>query len=199
ESYQPSARRLAKQVFAGLKNSIEVKQDMLDQQLYQLKANLIHDVVNIKINYGNTQSQKLNQVTAASFISGAKLPRSDQNQLTPMEIEVHQAVERSKKRIKELEDSYYRDVDSLLAGAKEKLGGMVAQTGQMNRQMQRASGNIQLIPQGTDMYTRNYVNFGDRPELGASRKLALPTQQALKAEAKKLPLLPKAEAKSGAK
>jgi tetratricopeptide (TPR) repeat protein len=163
-TYQPSTRRLAKQVFAQLKNSIEIKQDSLDQQLYQLKSNLIHDVINIKNNYGNT-SQRFNQVTVASFITGAKLPRNDQEQVTPQEAEIAQAVDRSKKRIKELEESFYRDVDGVIAGAKERLGGVVAQTGQMNSQLKKPSGNIQIVPLGTDTYTRNYVNFGDRPDL----------------------------------
>ena len=164
-TYQGSARRLAKQVFIGLKSNIETKQNMLDQQLFQLKANLIHDVVNIKNNFGSSQSNHKFAVNVASYITGAKVPRSDRDQLSPMELEIHQAVERSKKRIKELEETYYREVDNVIAGAKEKLGGMVAQTGQMNSQLQKPSGNIQLVPQGTDMYTRNYVNFGDRPDM----------------------------------
>lgn len=204
-TYQGSARRLSKQVFIGLKSSIETKQDMLDQQLYQMKANLIRDVVNIKMNYGvNSQSHK-NLANVASFISGAKLPRSDREQLTPMEVEIHQAVERSKKRIKELEDNYYKEVDITIAGAKEKLGGMIAQTGQMNSQLQKPSGNIQLVPQGTDMYTRNYVNFGDRPDLSRSssvngklRGVQSAPAVPLRAEAKKLPpaKLNKTEAKN---
>ncbi len=197
-TYQSSARKLAKQVFAGLKNGIENKQDQIDQQLYQLKANLIRDVVNIKINYGNTAGQKFTQVTAASFITGAKMPRNDSSQMTPMDMEIQQAVERSKKRIKELEDSYYHEVDVLVAGAKEKLGGMVAQTGQMNSQMQKPSGNIQLVPLGTDMYTRNYINFGDRTEMSVTgTKIPAVKPVPLKAEAKKLPV--KKDAKDGVK
>lgn len=171
-TYQPSARRLARQVFAQLKNGIEIKQDSLDQQLYQLKANLIRDVVSIKINYGNVGTQRLNQVTIASFVTGAKLPRNDQEQLTPQEVEITQTVERSKKRIKELEENYYKEVDFLIAGAKERLGGLVAQTGQMNSQLKKPSGNIQLVPLGTDTYTHNYVNFGDRPELNSPSRSA---------------------------
>lgn len=197
-TYQASARRLAKQVFMQLKNSIEVKQDMLDQQLYQLKANLIHDVVAIKVNYGNQAGQKFQQITAASFITGAKLPRNDQQQLTPMEQDVSQAVERSKKRIKELEDTYYREVDGLTAAAKERLGGMVAQTGQMNSQLQKPSGTIQLVPLGTDTYTRNYINFGDRPDItsvSSGTKTPAVRPVPLRAEAKKLPV----KSKSGDK
>jgi hypothetical protein len=145
-----------------------MKQESLDRELLQLKANLIHDVVTIKINYGNVASQRMNQVTVASFVTGAKLPRADQEQLTPQELDIKQAVERSKKRIQEVEETYYRDVDGLIAGAKERLGGMVAQTGQMNSQLKKPSGNIQLVPLGTDMYTRNYINFGERPELNSS-------------------------------
>ena len=176
-TYQPSARRLAKQVFAQLKNSIEIKQDSLDQQLLQLKANLIHDVVNVKMNYGNVSSQRLNLVTVASFVTGAKLPRNDQEQLTPQELEISQAVERSKKRIKELEETYYKDVEGVIAGAKERLGGMVAQTGQMNSQLKKPSGNIQLVPLGTDTFTRNYVNFGDRPDLTTTSTSGKSTSQ----------------------
>ncbi len=189
-TYLPSARRLAKQVFKQLKSGIESKQDMLDQQLFHLKSNLIHDVVSIKINYGNTGSRKVQAVNIASFITGAKLPRSNQEQLSPMEQEIHQAVDRSKKRIKELEDTYYHEVDVLIAGSKEKLGGMVAQSGQMNAQLQKPSGNIQLVPQGTDMYTRNYVNFADRSETVTGKlKSKVPAEKAvpLHAEAKKLP------------
>ena len=190
-TYQPSARRLAKQVFVQLKNSIETKQDVFDQQIYHVKQNLIHDIVNIKNNAGNNSSTKMSQVTAAQFISGSKIPRADnENQLTPLEIEVHQAVERSKKRIKEMEDTYLRDVDSLLAGAKERLGGMVAQTGQMNSQLKRPSGVIQMVPMGTDTYTKNYVNFGDRSEAARMKIPAQPVHpvEALRApEAKKLP------------
>lgn len=197
-TYQPSARRLAKQVFIQLKNGIETKQDVFDQQIYQLKQNLIHDIVNIKNNYGNNASTKMSQITAAQFISGAKIPRADnENQLTPVEMDVHQAVERSKKRIKELEDSYYRDVDSLMAGAKERLGGMVAQTGQMNSQLKRPSGTIQMVPIGTDTYTKNYVNFGERGETAANKlKVPVPTVEALRApEAKKLQSNPRATGK----
>jgi len=190
QTYQPTARKLARQVFAQLKNGIEMKQDSLDRELLQMKANLIHDVVSIKINYGNVASQRLNQVTVASFVTGAKLPRADQEQLTPQELDIKQAVERSKKRIQEVEETYYRDVDGLISGAKERLGGMVAQTGQMNTQLKKPSGNIQLVPLGTDMYTRNYINFGDRPELnpGAGNSAKIPATQPvpLHAVAKKL-------------
>lgn len=187
-TYQPSARRLAKQVFIQLKNGIETKQDVFDQQIYQVKQHLIQDIVNIKNNYGNNASTKMAQITAAQFISGAKIPRADnENHLTPLEQDVHQAVERSKKRIKEMEETYYRDVDSLLVGAKERLGGMVAQTGQMNSQLKRPSGTIQMVPMGTDTYTKNYVNFGDRSEYAQKLKIPVPTVEALRApEAKKL-------------
>lgn len=203
-TYQGSARRLSKQVFFQLKNGIEVKQDMLDQQLYLLKQNLISDVVHIKTNYnGQSSSGSRNQqqqlVNMASFISGARIPRKDNDQhLSPMETEIHQAVERSKKRIKELEETYYREVDGLVASAKEKLGGMIAQTGQMNSQLQKPSGNIQLVPLGTDMYTRNYVNFNENPN-GASGSINRGTNtEALRAEAKKM-LPAKTQAKAGAK
>ena len=182
-TYQPSARRLARQVFFQLKGGIETKQDVLDQQLYQVKQNLIRDIVSIKNNYGNTASTKMQQITASSFISGASIPRADnENHLTPMEQEVSQAVERSKKRIKEIEDGYYRDVDSLLAGAKEKLGGMIAQTGQMNSQLKRPSGIIQMVPQGTDTYTKNYVNFAERPDISPANNFKFPAQPAQAAQ-----------------
>lgn len=184
-SYQASARRAAKQVFMQVKNSIEVKQDQLDVQLTQIKNNLLHDVVAIKINYGNQANARTQQlVNATTYITGARIPRSDQEKLTPQELEISQAVERSKKRIKEAEDTYYHEVDLILAGAKEKLGGMIAQTGQMNKQMQKPSGTIQLVPLGTDTFTRNYINFGERPELmPAAAKTPLTP---LHAEAKKL-------------
>lgn len=175
-SYQASARRLSRQVFKQLKNSVEAKQDILDQQFYQAKQNLIRDLVQIKNNYGNQQSSsKAAQVTASSFINSAKIPRADNdNHLTPMELEISQAVERCKKRLKEFEDSYYRDVDSLISGAKERLGGMVAQTGQMNSQLKRPSGIIQMVPLGTDTYTKNYVNFADRSEANPANRIRVP-------------------------
>ncbi|MBY0358357.1 MAG: tetratricopeptide repeat protein [Candidatus Obscuribacterales bacterium] len=173
-TYQPSARKMAKQVFIQLKSGIENKQNLLDQQIYQLKANLIRDVASIKSNYGNSTSNL--QLTPSYHLSASRIPRNNQGNLTQMDADVSQATERAKKRIKELQDSYGRDVDGLIAGAKERIGGMVAQVGQMNKQLQHPSGNIMVVPLGTDVYTRNYVNFGDRPE----------PQPELKAQAKKM-------------
>ncbi len=193
-TYQGSARRLAKQVFFQIKSSIETKQDVLDQQLALLKTNLIHDVISIKVNYGSNKYNLRNtQYDPATYIAAAKVPRANKDQLSPMDQEIQLVVERSKKRIKEMEDTFYREADLIIAGGKEKLGGMVAQTGQMNSQLQKPSGNIQLVPQGTDMYTRNYVNFGDRSDnktivKQTTAKLRVQPAVPLSAgEAKKLP------------
>jgi chaperonin cofactor prefoldin len=163
-TYQPSARRMAKQVFVQLKSSIEGRQDQLDRELYLVRNNLIHDIVTLQAS-DTSPNPLLKQLSPYSQAASSSIPRSDQNNLTPTEQEISRTVETTKKRIKELEDNYYKDVDSLIAGAKEKVGGMVAQTGQMNSQMKHPSGKIQLVPLGTDTYVRNYVNFGDRPEL----------------------------------
>jgi len=164
-TYQPSARRVAKQVFLQLKSSIESKQDQLDEQLLQVRSNLIRDVVNLLAN-DTSPNPLYKQMNPAYQAAAAKIPRADnESNLSPTEKDVSQAIEAGKKRIKELEDGYYRDVDSLILGAKEKVGGMVAQAGQMNSQLKHPSGNIQLVPLGTDMYVRNYVNFGDRSGL----------------------------------
>lgn len=163
-TYQPSARRLAKQAFLQLKSSIEGKQDILDQDLYQLKSNLIRDLVQINSTYGGITYSK-GKINPASFIIGAKIPRSEESNLTAAEVEMSQAVLRAKRRIQQLMEDYHKDVESLIAGAKEKVHGTVVQSGQMNKQLQHPSGNIQLVPLGTDLYIRNYVNFGKRPEL----------------------------------
>jgi tetratricopeptide (TPR) repeat protein len=164
KTYQPSARRLAKQVFFQLKSGIEGKQDILDQDIYQLKANLIRDLVQINSTYGGLTYSK-GKINPASFIIGAKIPRSEDSNLTAAEVEMSQAVLRAKRRIQQLMEDYHKDVESLIAGAKERVHGTVAQSGQMNKQLRHPSGNIQLVPLGTDLYIRNYVNFGERPEL----------------------------------
>ena len=165
-TYQPAARRMAKQAFTQLKSSIEGKQDILDQDIYNLKSTLIRDLVQTNSSYG-AQGYNKWKVNPSSFITAAKIPRMDQNNLTPAEMEMSQVVQRAKRRIDQLSENYHSDVENLIAGAKERVHGMVAQTGQMNKQLQNPSGTIQLVPQGTDLYTRNYVNFGDRPELDA--------------------------------
>ncbi len=195
-TYQAEARKIARQAFFQLKSGIENKQDFLDQQIYQLKYQLIRDIVNIKSTYG---SQSSNRNTNPAFhLSSSKIPRADQNNLTPMDLEVSQATERAKKRIKELEDGYSRDVDSLIVGVKERVGGLVAQSGQINSQLKRASGTIQIVPLGTNVYTRNYVNFGDRPDTSTAQSSpptgqkgksnpAGPVVQPLRAQTLKLP------------
>lgn len=185
-TYQPSARKMAKQVFMQLKSSIESKQDQFDQQVYQLKANLIRDMADVKASYGNSTNNL--QLTPSFHLTSSKIPRGNQNNTTPMDAEVSQTTERAKRRIKELEDGYYRDVDSYISGAKERIGGMVAQVGQMNRQLQHPSGNIMIVPIGTDVYTRNYVNFADRSEPQQAKEAASKIQP-LRAQAKKLPII----------
>lgn len=186
-TYQPATRKMAKQVFLQLKSTIESKQDQLDQQLYQARANLIKDILDL-LSSENPSVAMYKHMTAEYHASAARVPRADNyNNLTQTEQEVSRTVELAKKRIKELQESYYRGVDSAIAGAKEKVGGMVAQVGQMNSQLKRPSGNIQLVPLGTDMYVRNYVNFGERPELALPVSAPPNSASQLRAAAKKLP------------
>lgn len=163
-TYQPAERRVAKQVFMQLKNGIELKQDSLDQQINQVRENLIRDLVHIKINYNvagdPTYTNK--ESSTAYHLTSSKIPRADQNNVSPADLEISQTTERAKRRINELRESYLRDVDSLIAGAKERVGGMVISTGQMNSQLKKPSGTIQLVPLGSDSYTKNYINFGNR-------------------------------------
>lgn len=188
-TYQPAERRVAKQVFAQLKNSIEVKQDSLDQQVNQAKENLIRDIIHIKIahNVSGNPAYANKESTTAYHMSSSKIPRADQSNTSPADLEISQTTERAKRRLQEIKDSYLRDVDSLIAGAKERVGGMVISTGQMNSQLKKPSGTIQLVPQGSDSYTRNYVNFGNRDSARA------PSIKPLKAEPMK-PLTPPAKA-----
>jgi len=167
-TYQPAARAVAKQCFMQLKRGVETKQDNFDQQIFQAKANLIKDIIAIKINYG---SQTYRNQQASYHLSQTKIPRSDPTHMSPMEQEVVAATERAKRRIKELQENYNKDVDLLVTGAKERLSGLVAQTGNMNKQLKNAKGTIQIIPLGTSVYTRNYVNFGDRTEPVSSQKV----------------------------
>ncbi len=186
-TYQPATRKMAKQVFLQLKSTIESKQDQLDQQLFQTRANLIKDVLDLLASESPSVAM-YKHMTAEYHASAARVPRADNyNNLTQTEQEVSRTVELAKKRIKELQESYYKGVDAAIAGAKEKVGGMVAQVGQMNSQLRRPSGNIQLVPLGTDMYVRNYVNFGDRPELALPADAPASSTSQLKAAAKKLP------------
>ena len=197
-TYQPSARKAAKQVFMQLKRSIENKQDSFDQQIFQIKANLIRDIVLIKSNAGNQYSSNYKQNTPANQLSTSSIPRADtQTNLTQADKDLSEATERTKKRVKELEDGYYRDVDSLIAGAKERLGGMVAQVGQMNAQLQHPSGTVQLVPQGTDTYTRNYINFGERTDTSPSPATVQPMRA--QAQAQKLPVKRSVKLNSGSK
>jgi tetratricopeptide (TPR) repeat protein len=185
-TYQPAARKMAKQVFLQLKDNIESKQDQLDQQLYQTRANLIKDIVNLLASE-NPSVAMYKHMTAQYHASTARVPRADNyNNLTQTEQDVSQMVDMAKRRVKELQDSYYRDVDSALAGAKEKVGGMVAQVGQINTQLKHPSGTIQLVPLGSDLYVRNYVNFGDRPDLSLPANTPADNPAALKAAAKRL-------------
>ena len=188
-TYQPSAQRMAKQAFMQLKSRIEMKQDQFDQQIYQDKNNLIRDIVNI---YANSSNYGLvrEQLSVNYHIKESKVPRSDQSNLSSMQIELSETTDRTKKRIRELEDSYYRDVDSLITGARERVGAMVAQVGQMNNQLKHPSGTIQLVPQGTDTYTRNYINFGDHFSPDAPDIHSTPQVKPISAQRGKL-LLPK--------
>lgn len=182
-TYQPSARKAAKQVFMQMKRSIENKQDSFDQQIYQVKANLIRDIVQIKSNAGNQYSSNYKQMNPLNQLATSTIARADnQSNLTQADRDLSDATERAKKRIKDIEDSYYRDVDSIISGAKERLGGMVAQVGQMNTQLQRPSGTVQMVPQGTDTYTRNYVNFGDRNDSAPASTTIQPLRANARAE-----------------
>ncbi len=186
--YQPAARTLSKQTFSQLKSAIENKQDWLDQQTYQVKARLILDIAAIQANA--TTSTATQQTNPAYHIASAKFPRSDPNNLSRSEQEISQVTEATQKRIQELQESYNRDIDSLIARAKERLGGMVLQAGQMNSQLKHPSGNIQMVPLGTNFYVRNYVNFGDRTELtpAANNRSAKAGAKQLHAQAKQLKL-----------
>ena len=186
-TYQQSERRAAKQQFMQLKNSIEVKQDSLDQQIHQAKDNLIRDLVQIKITYNVSGNPNYNQASNPTYhMASSKIPRADQSNSTPEEQEISKATERTKKRLAEIKESYLRDVDALIAAAKERVGGMVAQAGQRKSQRKRPGGTIQIVPQGSDSYTRNYVNFGHSELPTASRQQPV---QALKADpAKVLPV-----------
>ena len=185
-TYQPAERRIAKQCFAQLKNSIEIKQDSLDQQVNQVKETLVRDLVHIKINYnvaGNPYYTKEDS-NPLYHMSTSKIPRADENHKTPVDQEIQQTTDRAKKRVAELKETYLKNVDALIAAAKERVGGMVVQNGQMNSQLRKPSGTIQIVPQGSDTYTRNYVNFGNSELPSASR----PSPAPLRAEAKKLPV-----------
>lgn len=175
-TYQPAERRVAKQCFAQLKNSIEIKQDSLDQQIYQAKENLIRDLVHIKINYnvaGNPYYTKQDS-NPLYHMATSKIPRADANHMTPVDQEIQQTTERAKKRIAELKDGYLKQVDALVASAKERVTGMVAQTGQLNSQLKKPSGTIQIVPLGSDTYTRNYVNFGNSELPSTTRPSPVP-------------------------
>lgn len=181
-TYQPAARAVAKQCFMQMKRGVETKQDYFDQQIFQAKSNLIKDIISIKISYGNSQTFRNQQ--PSYHLSKTKIPRADQTHLSPMEQEVSQVTERAKKRIKELQENYDKDIDLLVTGAKERLSGLVAQTGNMNKQLKNVKGTIQIIPLGTSVYTRNYVNFGDRTEPVSQQKVdATPMVKPLSATA----------------
>ncbi len=81
-----------------------------------------------------------------------------------MEIELSQAADRAKRRIKELQESYNRDVDSIISGTKERLASLVGQSITMGSQLKNPKGTVQLVPTGTSLHTRNYVNFGDHAD-----------------------------------
>lgn len=185
-TYQPEERRVAKQCFAQLKNSIEIKQDSLDQQIYQIKETLVRDLMHIKINYnvaGDPYYLK-KESNPLYHMASSKIPRADESHKTPVDIEIQQTTDRAKKRIAELKETYLKNVDALIAVSKERVGGMVVQNGQMNSQLKKASGTIQIVPQGSDTYTRNYVNFG------SSEPTPRPSPVPLRAEAKKITTAP---------
>lgn len=161
-TYQPQARRLAKQMFLHMKSGVEMKQDSFDMQLHQAKERLIRDVYSIHANYGNQAIMK--NMNPLQYLTSASIPRTDQSSMTPMDIELSQAAERTKKRLKELQDSYNRDLDSIIVGTKERLAGLVGTSITMGSQLKHPKGSVQLVPQGTTLHTRNYVNFGDHAD-----------------------------------
>lgn len=159
-TYQPQARELAKQMFRQMKNSVEMKEDSFDNAVHQEKDRLLRDLYSIQTNYGNQAIYKnLNPLQA---LASTSIPRSNQDNLTPMDQELSQVTERAKKRLKELQDSYNRDIDSMIAGTKERLASLVGQTITMGSSLKHPKGTVQLIPQGTTLHTKNYINFGDR-------------------------------------
>jgi hypothetical protein len=160
-TYDPQSRRLAKQMFMQLKAGIEMKQDNFDMQLQNEKDRLIRDVYGIQVNYGN-QIFGRNALNPISYLTTSSIPRSSQDNLTPMEQEISQAADRAKRRLKEIQDSYNRDVDSMISGAKERLGSVIGSNTTANSQLKHPHGTIQVVPLGTNLNTRNYVNFGDR-------------------------------------
>lgn len=160
-TYDPQSRRLARQMFSQLKSGIEMKQDNFDMQLHNEKDRLVRDIYNIQVNYGNQISGR-NALNALSYLTTSTIPRSSQESLTPMEQEMSQIAERAKKRLKDIQDSYSRDVDAMISGAKERLGSVIGSNTTANSQLKRPHGTIQIVPLGTNLNTRNYVNFGDR-------------------------------------
>lgn len=160
-TYDPQSRRLAKQMFGQLKSSIEMKQDSFDMQLQNEKDRLIRDIYSIQVNYGN-QVFGRNSLNPISYLTTSSIPRSAQDNLTPMEQEITQVAERAKRRLKEIQDSYGRDVDAMISGTKERLGSVIGSNTTANSQLKHPHGTIQIVPLGTNLNTRNYVNFGDR-------------------------------------
>jgi tetratricopeptide (TPR) repeat protein len=160
-TYEPQSRRLAKQMFGQLKSSIEMKQDSFDSQVHNEKDRLIRDVYSIQANYQN-QSFGRNTSNPMSYLTSSSIPRSSQENLSPMELDISQAAERTKKRLKELQDNYARDVDGMISGTKERLGSLIGTTATMGSQLKKPKGVIQIVPLGTTLNNRNYVNFGDR-------------------------------------
>jgi tetratricopeptide (TPR) repeat protein len=161
-TYQPQARSLAKQMFMQMKSGIQTKQDSFDMQVHELKERMLRDVYTIQCNSGNQNTYK--NLNPMSYLTSTKIPRLDKDNLSPMEIELSQAADRAKRRIKELQESYNRDVDSIISGTKERLASLVGQSITMGSQLKNPKGTVQLVPTGTSLHTRNYVNFGDHAD-----------------------------------
>lgn len=160
-TYEPQSRKLAQQMFGQLKSAIEMKQDNFDQQIQNEKERLIRDIYSIQANYGN-QTFGRNQLNPMSYLTSSSIPRSSTENLSPFEQEVSQAADRAKRRLKEIQDSYNKDVDLAISGTKERLGSIVGQMITIGSQMKKPKGTIQVVPIGTTLNNRNYVNFGDR-------------------------------------
>jgi hypothetical protein len=103
-----------------------------------------------------------------------------------MERDVSELTGRAQKRIHELQKGYEQQVDMSISGAKEQLSTMVASG--LGSQLKHVSGTIQLVPLGTDLRTRNYVNFGDRSD--DATKVIVKVKQVQPMEAKALKLKP---------
>jgi tetratricopeptide (TPR) repeat protein len=182
KTYDANAIRMAQQLFVQLKRTVENKEDSFDQQVMRLKRDLLRDIIASEMASG---SSLYGQQTIAYQMSIAKMPRADNDaNLTPIAREVSDLTERTKKRIKEMQSSYDKDVDMASTGAKEQLVSLVASG--LGSQLKHVSGKIQLVPLGTDLRTRNYVNFADSSDTAPKMLIKTPVVQPLKAKALKM-------------